>query len=472
MSCDGRILLVDDQVDFIRGLARLLEQQFPSCSCLLAENGEQALATLGSERVRLMVSDLRMPGMDGLELMRQALALEPALSVVLITGYGSIETAVEAVKSGAYDFLTKPIDKDSLFKVVAKGLERSQLLGENQVLRQQMARRELTRSLIGLSPAMQRLRESIAAVAASDYTVLITGESGTGKELIAGTIHKLSSRAQQAMLCVNCPAIPDELLESELFGHAKGAFSGAERQRKGIFISAQNSSLLLDEIGDISPNIQIKLLRVLQEQEVRPVGTNHAISVNVRILASTNQNLKAKIQDGSFREDLFYRLNVLNIHAPTLRERREDIPLLSRHFLTESCKEMNLPSMELTPEVIGWLASQDWPGNVRELQNFMRRLVVFTNTDVVDMPQVRAASSTPIADTPSWGNGGPLPYKQAKAGVVDAFTRNYVCELLQRTAGNISEAARSSDLERVSLQKIIKRLNIDVDSYRQKAGEP
>ncbi len=465
MSQCAAILLVDDQKDYIRGLSRLLEREFPDCACLLATDGPQALEILGRENVCLMLSDLRMPGMDGMELLRRALSSSQLLSVVIVTGYGSIETAVEAVKAGAYDFITKPVDKDTLFKVVRKGLERSRLIGENRDLKRQLAQSDLRKTLIGGSPAMQRLRESISAVAASDYTVLITGESGTGKELIARTIHRNSARAARPMLGVNCPAIPDELLESELFGHVKGAFSGADRHREGLFLSANESTLLLDEIGDISPNIQTKLLRVLQEREVRPVGANTSKAVDVRILASTNQDLEDKMRQGSFRDDLFYRLNVLHVHAPPLRQRADDIPLLAQHFLNESCQEMNLPPKEATPEVISFLTAQPWPGNVRELQNFMRRLAVFSCGEVLDMPQVYAAQGS-LAAGASGLAGQELPYKEAKARVVQDFTHTYVKELLRRTAGNVSEAARISGLERVSLQKIIKRHNIDAESFR------
>ncbi len=470
MTHTHTILLVDDQADYIRGLSRLLEREYPEARCLLATGGEQALEILAKERVHMLLTDLRMPGMDGLTLLKQALAREANLSVVIITAYGNIETAVEAVKAGAYDFVTKPVDKQTLFNVVAKGLERNRLLGENQALRDQLAETDLRHVLIGQSTAMQRLRESITAVAASDYTVLITGESGTGKELIARTIHRMSSRAKQRMLCVNCPAIPDELLESELFGHVKGAFSGANRQRTGLFVSADNSTLLLDEIGDISLNIQTKLLRVLQEREVRPVGANQPCSVNVRILASTNQDLEAKMKTGNFRDDLFYRLNVLHVVAPALRQRKDDIPLLARHFLSESCRELELPPKELTPDVLSHLALQSWPGNVRELQNFMRRLAVFSTGERLEMPHIYAAQRVD-ADTPHVDSMH-LQYKLAKAQVVDDFTCNYVRELLRRTGGNISEAARIGGLERVSLQKIIKRYNINAVKFRgQSAGD-
>lgn len=458
------LLLVDDQQEYTRGLARLVEGEHPEYRCLRAANAAQALEALESETVSLMLTDLRMPGMDGLELLREALAVEPALSVIVLTGFGSIETAVEALKAGAYDFLTKPVDKDVLLRTLDKALERNRLLEENFCLRSWVASRELDDELVGESVAMRRLKEQIRAVAQSDYTVLITGESGTGKERISRAIHKLSSRRDKPLLTVNCPAIPDQLLESELFGHEKGAFTGADRTRKGIFVEASGGTLLLDEIGDISMNIQTKLLRVLQEREVRPVGSSRSVPVDVRILASTNRDLQEKIREGTFREDLFYRLNVLTVQAPALARRCEDVPLLANYFLSESCREMGLPGKRMAPEVPGFLAARRWPGNVRELQNFMRRLCVFCHGEEVDMAQVYLALS---AEGERCENGDTAEsYKDAKAQVVEAFTRAYVTDLLQRTQGNVSEAARLSGLERVSLQKIIKRHEIDADRYR------
>jgi transcriptional regulator with GAF, ATPase, and Fis domain len=295
--------------------------------------------------------------------------------------------------------------------------------------------------------------------------VLITGESGTGKELVARTIHHMSTRADRPLMAVNCPAIPDQLLESELFGHVKGAFSGADRRRTGLFVEADGGSLLLDEIGDISMNIQTKLLRVLEEKEVRPVGSNKSTNVDVRILASTNQDLEAKITAGTFREDLFYRLQVLTVQTPPLRKRSSDIPLLASHFLHQACLEMGRSEeMRLQPETLAYLSSRSWPGNVRELQNFMRRLAVFARSDDIGMGLVRLVEN---AEKPAEaGIEENLPYKRAKAAVLDEFTASYVREMLKKTGGNVSEAARLSGLERVSLQKIIKRLNIDAERYR------
>ena len=452
------ILLVDDEPDFSQGLARLIAAGFPEATVHTAKDGQEALALLEREPVTLMLTDLRMPGLGGQELLRQALDEYPQLTVIVLTGYGSVESAVAALKAGAYDFLTKPIVKEELFRAVGKGLERARLLGENRSLRALAHACELERTLVGQSPAMRRLKSGIEAVAASDYTVLVRGESGTGKELVAGNIHALSSRSARPLVRVNCPAIPEHLLESELFGHVKGAFTGAERSRRGLFLAATGGSILLDEIGDIPLSVQTKLLRVLQEHEIRPVGSSETAKVNVRILATTNQALEARIASGAFREDLFYRLNVLTVTTPPLRERAEDIPLLAAHFLEQCCAEMRLPPKALSPEVLACLAGRNWPGNVRELQNFVRRLAVFCPAAQVDMQHLRQAGGgvEPCAAS----QAEPLaPYKQAKAHVVDEFTKRYLKQVLERTGGNVSEAARISGIERVSLQKIIKRMD-------------
>ncbi|MHC1789875.1 sigma-54-dependent transcriptional regulator [Solidesulfovibrio sp.] len=469
MTDKPRVLIVDDQPDFAKGLVRLLTPKLPGAGLSCVLSGEAALADLAARPCDVMVTDLRMPGLTGLDLLPKALALAPNLGVVLVTAHGDIDSAVLALKAGAYDFLTKPVDSDHLARVIAKGLERAALLGENRRLRAAVAACRADSGLLGQSPAMRHVKDTIAAVAASDYTVLIRGESGTGKELAARAIHALSRRAGGHFLSVNCPAIPDQILESELFGHVRGAFTGAERDRRGLFVAANGGILVLDEIGDIPMSVQTKLLRVLQEREVRPVGSSKSIPVDVRILASTNQDLEARISDKTFREDLYYRLNVLTLRLPPLRERRDDIPLLATAFLERACREMGLGDKEFTPEGLAALTGRDWPGNVRELFNFVRRLTVFSHGDVIN------AAAVADADTGS-GNGGEqrdddddgtaAPYLEAKAQVVDAFTRRYVERLLGQTRGNISEAARVSGLERVSLQKILRRLGIAAEGFR------
>jgi len=460
------ILVVDDEADFAKGLARLIAKGFPDNPVLVRHDGPSALAALREQSCALLLTDLRMPGLDGFGLLDQALALTPALSVVLLTGFGTIETAVAALKAGAYDFMTKPIDQDGLYRVVAKGLERAALLKENRRLRETVFSCGPRLGFIGDSPAIRRLREKVEAVAATDYNVLILGESGTGKELVARTIHALSRRGSGQLVSVNCTAIPDQILESELFGHVKGAFTGADQPRPGLFLAANGSSLHLDEIGDLPSHLQPKLLRALEEGEVRPVGGSENVKVDVRILASTNQRLEPKVASGAFREDLYYRLNVLTVHVPALRERPGDIPILAMHYIQETCRELAVGGKEITPDALAYLSSRAWPGNVRELLNFVRRLVVFCRGPVVTQAQVR------LLDAPGGASPSPDPglesYKQAKHRLVDDFTRSYMQRLLDETGGNVSQAARLSGLERVSLQKILRRLGMDAEEFRGK----
>jgi len=283
-----------------------------------------------------------------------------------------VETAVDALKKGAWDFLAKPIDRETLYRVVERAIDHYRLSSENERLQEMIKTLKPDMKLVCVSRAMKRLEEKITAIASTDYTVLVTGESGSGKEYIARTIHKLSKRKESPCQALNCPAIPEQLLESELFGHVKGAFTGADRHRDGFFMSADKGTLILDEIGDISPTIQAKLLKFLQDKEVKPVGSSVSKVANVRIIALTNQNLEQKILEGSFREDLYYRLNVLAVKVPPLRQRKEDIPVLIREFVVKSCQELDLELMDIAPAALGYIARQPWRGNVRELLNYVR----------------------------------------------------------------------------------------------------
>ena len=474
-DASARLIVVDDEKDFALGLARLIRGRYPAMEVVTAHSGKEALELLASQGAQLVITDLRMPEMNGMQLIGEALKRVPNLCIVVLSAYGTIETAVEALHAGAYDFLTKPIEADQLFRVVEKGLERCRLLEENSRLRQILASKDDgRRDMVGEGPAMQQLRRTIAAIAQSDYNVLIRGESGTGKEVVAGLIHRSGARAAKPFISVDCPSIPENLLESELFGYVKGAFTGADRDHQGLFAAAQGGTLHLDEIGDINPVIQTKLLRCLQNGEVRPVGANRSFQVDVRIIASTNQDLEARIKDKTFREDLYYRLNVLSLTLPPLRERQEDIPLFALHVLKRTCLESGLEEKEMAPEVLRWLAARTWPGNVRELQNFVRRLTVFCPGPLIDLDLAQALldggqESGPVAMAgrralPS--EAPPTAYKIAKEQVVDSFTRRYIDELLTATRGNVSEAARVSGLSRVALQKILGRLGDTAARYR------
>ncbi|MCG8564328.1 MAG: sigma-54 dependent transcriptional regulator, partial [Desulfobacterales bacterium] len=317
------LLVVDDDADFLKGMIRHLKKKYTGIEILGETSGEAALGVLDSREIGVMLSDLRMPGMDGHELLTRGLKINPHLCTIMVTGYATVENAVQALKTGAWDFITKPVDRETLYLTVDRALQHYELARENKRLQQLVSRLSAGESLPWQSRAMKQLQEKVSAIAVTDYTVLVTGESGAGKEFIARQIHALSPRAQAQCHALNCPAIPEQLLESELFGHVKGAFTGAERNREGFFMAADKGTLILDEIGDINPAVQAKLLKFLQDRTVKPVGSSQSRIADVRIIALTNQDLKDKINDKSFREDLYYRLNVLSLVVPPLRERRE-----------------------------------------------------------------------------------------------------------------------------------------------------
>ena len=458
-----RVLLVDDQLDFIKGLSRLLLAELKDLEVLTAEGGKDALRLLETTRVDILLTDLQMPEMSGLQLMEEVHRRYPAIKVIILTGFGTIEKAVQAVRLGAFDFLTKPVASEQLYRTVGKAADFIRLELENQRLREMVAGGDKP-SLLGESTVIRQVRQSIEAVAGSVYPVLIQGESGTGKELAAQMVHRHSSRVKKPYVAVNCPAIPDALLESELFGHCRGAFTGADRDKDGLFFTANNGTLHLDEIGDISPTMQTKILRFLQEGEIRPVGSTKTIATDVRIVASTNRILETLVDEGSFRADLFYRLNVIAIRMPPLRERSEDIPLLAHYFLNKTLAEMKIAGMTIEPEVLSYLCTKEWPGNVRELQNTIRRLVVFSGRENISMASVQRIEIAGQHTPPVIGEMG--PYKSMKNLVSDKFSRSYIEELLSVTSGNVSEASRISGLSRVAIQKLGQRLGIDLSRFR------
>lgn len=467
-----QVLVVDDEQDFARGLSRLISRRFADIEVAEAHSGTKALRMMTEKPVHLMITDLRMPEMSGMQLLKEALKVHPEMSMVVLSAYGTVETAVQALHAGAYDFLTKPIEPNQLYRVVEKGLERSRLIEENNRLRRMLTQPDIHEEMVGGSIAIQQLRRSIAAIAQSDYPVLIRGESGTGKEVAARLIHRMGPRADRPFLPVDCPSIPENLLESELFGYVKGAFTGADRDHKGLFTAADSGIIHLDEIGDISPTIQTKLLRCLQSSEVRPIGSNQTLQVNVRVISSTNQDLEAGLKNKTFREDLYYRLNVLSVTLPPLRDRVEDIPSLALHFLQQICRKTNISQKEITADVLQWMIERPWPGNVRELQNFMRRLTVFCSGERIDMQLVNMVlkgDQQPGLTTEVFFRNKTLEiesYKSAKEEVLDIFSRRYVADLLELTKGNVSEAARISGLSRVALQKILIRLGENAAKFR------
>jgi DNA-binding NtrC family response regulator len=371
-----KILIIDDDESVRQVLGEALQEA--GYRVAAADSGEKAVAAVRESPCDLVILDMVLPRVDGMEVLKEITAHRAETPVIMITGYASVETAIKAMKMGAVDYIVKPFRMEEVELVVAKALERSRLRRENAALRRQLETTYGVHNIVGQSPEMRRIFSLIEQVASSRSTVLITGASGTGKELVARALHSNGDRRGQPFVSVNCGGIPDTLLEDELFGHVKGAFTDAVADRPGRFESADGGTLFLDEIGNMSPSLQVKLLRVLQEREFLPLGGTRKISVDVRIIAATNVDLKRMMEEGRFREDLYYRLNVIHIQLPTLRERREDVPLLIQHFLNKYCGEMNVPAKRLAPEALRALMDFSWPGNVRQLENVIERAVALS----------------------------------------------------------------------------------------------
>ena len=382
-----KLLIVDDDRANLESLERIFRRE--QIDVVTAPDGREALDVLRAQRISVTLTDVMMPGMSGLDLLRAARTVSPETQFILMTAYGTIEAAVEAMKDGAWDFVTKPFKRIQIVKSIRRALDQQKLVLENQVLRAQLQGSRRDRSIIGNSLAMRQTLEMVNQVAPSSANVLLMGESGTGKELFARALHNGSQRSSGPFIAVNCAALPESLLEGELFGHEKGAFTGATSRRQGRFELADGGTLLLDEIGETSPQVQVKLLRVLQEGELERVGGSRTIPVDVRIVASTNKDLVAEVEAGRFREDLFYRLNVISITLPPLRDRKDDVPLLAHHFLKVYAEKNNKGVGGLTREALDALVGWSWPGNVRELENAIERAVVLCRGDTIgidDLP--------------------------------------------------------------------------------------
>ncbi len=401
------VLVVDDEPSNVESLRKIFMRE--GMRVLTAESAKPALEAVRKHRVQVVLTDLMMPGINGVELLRATKEVSPDTEVVLMTAYGTVETAVQAMREGAYDFVEKPLKRMTIVKTVRKAAERQSLLAENRSLKEEL--KLLTaREIIGQSAALRHVLDVANQAAPSTATVLILGESGTGKELIARYIHSKSSRAAGPFVAVNCAAIPESILEAELFGHERGAFTGAVGRREGRFAKAAGGTLLLDEIGELSPAVQVKILRVLQEGEYEPVGGN-TVKADVRIVAATNRDLSQEVEAGRFREDLYYRLNVIAVTAPALRNRREDIPLLVDHFLGVYCKKNGRSRLDVSRDALRKLMEYSWPGNVRELENVVERAAVLCRSDVLgveDLPDAVAQASAPSPTALSFPMGTPL----------------------------------------------------------------
>lgn len=470
---DLNILIVDDELDMRTGLQRVLNRKMPHIQVTICGNGLEALNALQDTSFSLALLDIKMEGMSGLELLAELRMCDPWLTVIMMTGYGTIEMAVEAIRTGAYDFISKPFDNDTLIRVVQKGVERNQLIRENLSLREKVKRGAETIGFVGSSSAMRDFLCKVETVAQSSYTTLVRGESGTGKELTARAIHQLSNRRDKALVMVNCPAIPENLLESELFGHVKGAFTDATQTKLGLFAEADGGTICLDEVGDLPLQTQSKLLRVLQEQEIRPLGSSQNRKIDVRIVALTNLDLEQMIKDKLFREDLYYRLNVVTLYTPSLTELSEDIPELIHHFTLKVCEELDIPPKTFCQKAVSSLVDREWAGNVRELQNVVRRVVMFSSGQIIQIDDLNFVEKSnqshnvrmvPLSSALSTIEGN---YKDAKRNVLDSFTTQYIASLMIKTKGNVTRSAEISGLSRAALQKIMKRLAIKASDYRE-----
>ena len=439
---NASLLLVDDDPSLLKLLGmRLVSEGFQVTT---AASGEEALKLLRRERIDLVLSDLRMDEMDGMALFAEIQKFQPGMPVIILTAHGSIPDAVAATQQGVFGFLTKPVDRDALYKAIDEALALSIPAGDES----------WREHIVTRSPLMLRLLEQAKMVAQSDVSLLIQGQSGTGKEVLAQAIHRTSPRGKNAFIAINCGALPEQLLESELFGHAKGAFTGAVSSREGLFQAADGGTLFLDEIGDMPLSLQVKLLRVLQERKVRPLGSNYDIDVNVRIISATHRDLPKAMAKGEFREDLFYRLNVVNLKLPALNERAEDIPLLANHLLRESAIRHKPFVRSFSTDAMRRLMAASWPGNVRQLVNVIEQCVALTSAPVISEALVEQALE---------GENTALPtFVEAR----NTFELHYLRKLLQITHGNVTQAARIAGRNRTEFYKLLSRHELEANDFK------
>ena len=460
----ARILIVDDEDIVIRSCLRILEGDEFQVEAV--QDGREALRKIEENPYDVMILDIMMPNMDGLEVLRRVKETHPNVDVIMITGLSQIDTAVQAMKLGAFDYISKPFEPDELKLVVQRALERRRLLQENLTLKSELSSKYRFENIVGLSPQMQAVYRLIAQCAPTSSTVLITGESGTGKELIARAIHYNSLRKDKPFVPVDCNALSENLLESELFGHVKGAFTSAVVNKKGMFEVAGSGTLFLDEIGNISMSIQAKLLRVLQEREFRAVGDTRTLIANFRLVTATNKDLKAMVAAGTFRDDLYYRINIFPIHAPALRERKGDIPALAYHFLKVFSAELGKKITDISEGALSTLVNYGWPGNVRELENVMHRAAILTSDNVIRQAHLVNIidSSQPQADlaVPRTGDELKRVKKAAREKSVEEIEKQFVLEALKRNEWNVTKSAEETGMQRPNFQALMKKYTIRV----------
>ncbi|HNY49288.1 MAG TPA: sigma-54 dependent transcriptional regulator [Smithella sp.] len=454
MNTEQTILVVDDDYAHRLMLKKLLGGW--GYAVLEADDGAVAIEAVRQKSFDLILMDIRMLNVSGIEALEQIRIINPVVPVIIMTAYASVETAVNAMKKGAYDYLTKPLDFDELKIVIARATEHNRLKLENENLKIRLERQFDRQNIIGRSLPMSRLLETVAQVAPTEATVLITGESGTGKEIIANAIHYNSPRKQASFVKINCAALTETLLESELFGHEKGAFTGAERRREGKFVQAHGGTLFLDEVSEMSRAMQVKLLRVLQEREVTRVGGSELLKIDVRVIAASNKDLKDEIQKGNFREDLFYRLNVVSLNVPPLRERREDIPLMAQHFLDVFAGRNHKAIRGFTPRALEKIMAYHWPGNIRELMNAVERAVILARADVLDEEEIAL-----IMEDRGGKEDITVPERSLPNLSLEDIEKQSILEMLKNCGGNKSETARRLGITRKTLRTKLQKYQKD-----------
>lgn len=465
----ARILIIDDEQDMLTLLQRIFSEK-TQYEIFTTDDPRNLPEILKNKEFDIIVTDLKMPHMDGIEALELIKRENESTAVIVMTAYGTIESAIEATRKGAFDYITKPFRKERILHVVGKAIQWQRLQRENLYLREKLEGSPRFPALIGTSPPMERLQQQIGRVAGTSATVLLTGESGTGKELVARAIHSQSPRKDMPFIPINCSTIPETIIESELFGHVRGAFTGAIRDKKGLVKEADHGTLFFDEIGDLSPAMQVKLLRLIQEGEFKAVGANAIKKVDVRFVAATHKNLPERIRKGEFREDLFYRLNVINIHMPPLRERIDDIPLLAVHFLKKYNLLHGKSVGKISRETMAYLMGREWRGNIRELENIIERGVILTQGDILEVEDLSMTGESPSATHPTLsGSDGlfAMPFKEAKDKILEEFETQYIHRMLARHAGNVSHAARDSGLKRQYLHRLMRERKMDSRSFKR-----
>jgi two-component system response regulator PilR (NtrC family) len=453
---NSEILLADDEVTFRETFAKVLREE--DMSVTTVGNGTDAIDAVMKQPFAVAVLDIRMPGADGIKVLREIMRIRPETRVIMITAYGTVEMAVEAIKLGACDYVMKPVVMDDILTKIRQNMRYLELQEENEQLKQELSARFDIGQIIGQSPAMQKVFEMIRKVAPTKSNVLITGKSGTGKELVAHAVHSLASRNGRRFLAVNCSAIPESLLESELFGHKKGSFTSAVQDKKGLFECTRGGTLFLDEIGHMPMSCQVKVLRAVEHRQIMPVGSTEPVDIDVRLIAATNKDLAKEIKAGLFREDLYYRMNVVGIHLPALRERKEDIPLLIEHFIKKYNAEMGKQCVGVSDAVMRLFMSYDWKGNIRELQNLIERAVIFAEDDVIKISDIGLLGSHTVALSEE---------DEDLQAAVRAYEKEHICRVLGKHDWDKVEAAKALKIGLSSLYRKIDELDIDSQKRRR-----